>query len=104
MFRFENIAAFQFLWAIPVLIILRMIYQRLFKKKIESAIGSRMYPFLTKSVSTKKKKNQRLVFLLCNFIFCHCPSKTSIWCKRTAGEKPRSRDYHRGRCFRKYDV
>lgn len=56
MFRFENVAAFQFLWAIPVLIILRMIYQRIFQKKIESAIGSRMYPFLTKSVSSKKRR------------------------------------------------
>lgn len=55
MFRFENIAAFNYLWVIPVLILLGYFFDRRAKKRMESAIGSRLYPFLASSVSAKKR-------------------------------------------------
>lgn len=56
MFRFENLAAFQFLWSIPALLLMQFFYNRFFAKKVEKAIGTRLYPFLTRSVSTKKRR------------------------------------------------
>ncbi len=55
MFRFENIAALNYLWLIPVIIIVGMIFDRWNKKKMSQAIGARLYPFLSSSVSPKKR-------------------------------------------------
>ncbi|AHZ85284.1 VWA domain-containing protein [Bdellovibrio bacteriovorus] len=55
MFRFENLAAFNYLWLIPVIIIVGFIFDRMSRKKMEAAIGSRLYPFLSSSVSRKKR-------------------------------------------------
>ncbi len=55
MFRFENLAAFNYLWLIPVIIIVGFIFDRMSRKKMEAAIGSRLYPFLSSSVSSKKR-------------------------------------------------
>lgn len=55
MFRFENLAAFNYLWLIPVIIIVGFIFDRMSRKKMETAIGSRLYPFLSSSVSRKKR-------------------------------------------------
>ncbi|UXR66110.1 VWA domain-containing protein [Bdellovibrio bacteriovorus] len=55
MFRFENIAAFNYLWLIPVIILIGIFFDRRARKKMETAIGSRLYPFLSSSVSRKKR-------------------------------------------------
>ncbi|AFY02400.1 vWA domain-containing protein [Bdellovibrio bacteriovorus] len=55
MFRFENLAAFNYLWLIPVIIIVGFVFDRMSRKKMEAAIGSRLYPFLSSSVSRKKR-------------------------------------------------
>lgn len=56
MFRFENLAAFNYLWLIPLLLVVGFIFDRRARKKMEGAIGSRLYPFLSSSVSNKKRK------------------------------------------------
>nr|BFD60336.1 VWA domain-containing protein [Bdellovibrio sp. CKG001]BFD63751.1 VWA domain-containing protein [Bdellovibrio sp. HM001] len=55
MFRFENIAAFNYLWLIPVIILIGIFFDRRSRKQMETAIGSRLYPFLSSSVSRKKR-------------------------------------------------
>nr|BFD66078.1 VWA domain-containing protein [Bdellovibrio sp. HAGR004] len=55
MFRFENIAAFNYLWLIPVTILIGIFFDRRSRKQMETAIGSRLYPFLSSSVSRKKR-------------------------------------------------
>ncbi|WP_347357894.1 VWA domain-containing protein [Bdellovibrio sp.] len=55
MFRFENVAAFNYLWLIPVIILIGIFFDRRARKKMETAIGSRLYPFLSSSVSRKKR-------------------------------------------------
>lgn len=55
MFRFENIAAFNYLWLIPVIILIGIFFDRRSRKRMETAIGSRLYPFLSSSVSRKKR-------------------------------------------------
>lgn len=54
--RFENPLAFYFLWAIPVLWVLAWVFQKRVAKKISTVMGSRLYPFLSSSVSAKKRK------------------------------------------------
>ncbi|MFS4457867.1 vWA domain-containing protein [Bdellovibrio sp. HCB2-146] len=56
MFRFENIAALNFLWLIPVILIIGFIFDRLNKKKMQKAIGARLYPFLSSSISPRKRR------------------------------------------------
>lgn len=69
MFRFENIAAFQYLWILPIIVILGIFFERMARKKMESAIGQRLYPFLSSSVSHKKRKIKTLLQLLVVFFF-----------------------------------
>lgn len=69
MFRFENLVAFNYLWTIPVLIVLGYIFDRQSRKKMEAAIGSRLYPFLSSSVSAKKRKIKNALQLLVLFLF-----------------------------------
>ncbi|NUN06163.1 MAG: VWA domain-containing protein [Bdellovibrio sp.] len=69
MFRFENIAAFNYLWLIPIIIIVGFIFERRAKKRMEKAIGSRLYPFLASSVSTKKRSIKALLQVLTVLFF-----------------------------------
>lgn len=69
MFRFENIAAFNYLWVIPVLLILGFIFDRLTKRRMEKAIGTRLYPFLSSSVSTKKRKIKTVLQIITVLLF-----------------------------------
>ena len=55
MFRFENLSAFQWLWILPVVIVIGFIFDRRSRKRLENAIGSRLYPFLSSSVSKRKR-------------------------------------------------
>lgn len=64
MFRFENLAAFNYLWLIPVIIFVGFIFDRISRRKMEAAIGSRLYPFLSSSVSRKKRSIKTLLQVL----------------------------------------
>jgi Ca-activated chloride channel family protein len=55
MFRFENPAAFHYLWIIPILIVLAFFFDRYSETVISKAIGKRLYPFLSMSVSKRKR-------------------------------------------------
>lgn len=55
MFRFENLAAFNYLWLIPLILVVGFVFDRLNRKRMQTAIGSRLYPFLSSSVSNKKR-------------------------------------------------
>lgn len=69
MFRFENMTAFQYLWFLPVIIVLGFYFERQARKKMEKAIGSRLYPFLASSVSTKKRKLKTVLQVMTLFFF-----------------------------------
>ena len=70
-FRFENPAAFQLLWIIPILWILFKVFQGRTRKRIHAAYGDRISKFLSFSVSlTKRNLKRRLQYLvLALFVF-----------------------------------
>lgn len=69
MFRFENLAAFNYLWLIPVILLMGFYFDRRNKKRVEKSLGSRLYPFLSSSVSNKKRKLKTLLQVLSVFCF-----------------------------------
>nr|WP_295901118.1 VWA domain-containing protein [uncultured Bdellovibrio sp.] len=69
MFRFENLAAFNYLWLIPIIIVVGFFFDRRSKKRMETAIGSRLYPFLSSSVSNKKRAIKTTLQVLAVFFF-----------------------------------
>lgn len=69
MFRFENMTAFQYLWLLPVLLGLGFYFERRARKKMETAIGRRLYPFLSSSVSNKKRKLKTFLQVLTLIFF-----------------------------------
>lgn len=69
MFRFENVAAFNYLWLIPVILIVGFIFDRLSRKRMQAAIGRRLYPFLSSSVSTKKRRVKTALQVLAVLFF-----------------------------------
>ncbi|MBO9666467.1 MAG: VWA domain-containing protein [Bdellovibrio sp.] len=69
MFRFENMAAFNYLWLIPVIIVVGFFFDRRARKMMEKAIGSRLYPFLSSSVSNKKRSIKTILQVLTVLLF-----------------------------------
>ncbi len=69
MFRFENWAAFNYLLLIPVMLVLGWIFERSKTKKMQKAIGSRLYPFLSSSVSTRKRRIKTFLQVIVVFLF-----------------------------------
>lgn len=69
MFRFENLAAFNYLLLIPFIIVIGWIFNRMNKKKMQKAIGERLYPFLSSSVSSKKRSIKTILQVLVVFFF-----------------------------------
>jgi Ca-activated chloride channel family protein len=61
MFRFESVSTFQWLWLLAVIFILTLIRDRQVRKVLNSQIGARLAPFLTKSLSLKRRKIKRLL-------------------------------------------
>ncbi len=55
MFRFENVAALHYLWFILVLLIIGSYFDKRRRVALTQAIGSRLYPFLSSSVSVQKR-------------------------------------------------
>jgi Ca-activated chloride channel family protein len=68
MFRFENIAALNYLWLIPIIIVLGFIFDRINKKKMSKAIGLRLYPFLSSSVSPRKRRLKTILQVVTVFL------------------------------------
>lgn len=68
--RFENPSAFHLIWVLLTVVIISWLYQRLYQKRAEKVIGSRLYPFLTQSVSPilRKWKNILSIFAVLFFI------------------------------------
>lgn len=69
MFRFENLSAFNYLWLIPIIILIGFFFDRRSRKAMEKAIGSRLYPFLSSSVSNKKRSFKTILQVLTVFLF-----------------------------------
>jgi Ca-activated chloride channel family protein len=66
--RFANIAAFQLLWLVPIVWIASIAFERRARKIVRKAFGEKISPFLTSSVSTKKRHFKlflRLLALAC---------------------------------------
>lgn len=59
--RFENLSAFYFLWVIPALWVLAIVVEKWSKRKIAKTVGERLYPFLTSSISFKKRRIKRIL-------------------------------------------
>jgi Ca-activated chloride channel family protein len=56
MFRFENTSAFFYLWSLPILVFLFVVFSHQAQKKLHKFLGSRLTPFLTSSVSPNKRR------------------------------------------------
>lgn len=69
MFRFENISAFSYLWLIPVIVVVGFFFDRRSRQRLQAAIGTRLYPFLSSSVSTKKRSLKNFLQILALFFF-----------------------------------
>ncbi|RYZ86096.1 MAG: VWA domain-containing protein, partial [Proteobacteria bacterium] len=67
--RFEAPSVFYFLWLLPVLWIVAVIFQRISQKKMAKLIGTRLYPFLTSSVSPAKRRAKRILQSLALLFF-----------------------------------
>jgi Ca-activated chloride channel family protein len=55
-YRFQNPAAFQFLWLLPLLLAFAWYLSRSQLKKIHRALGQRLTPFLTASLSQPRRR------------------------------------------------
>jgi len=55
-FRFENPAAFEWLWFMPILIGLTALFTYQHAKKIRRFISNKMYPFLTATLSVQRRR------------------------------------------------
>lgn len=69
MFRFENLSAFNYLWVIPFIVVLGFVFDRRSRKRLETAIGSRLYPFLSSSVSKHKRNLKNILQIAAVFFF-----------------------------------
>ncbi|MGZ3772750.1 MAG: vWA domain-containing protein [Pseudobdellovibrionaceae bacterium] len=69
MFRFENLTAFHYLWVIPAILVIGFLFDRHKQKKMQAAIGNRLYPFLSSSVSAKKRKVKTMLQIFAVFFF-----------------------------------
>ncbi|MEZ0393247.1 MAG: VWA domain-containing protein [Pseudobdellovibrionaceae bacterium] len=56
MFRFENPQAFFYFWLIPILIVFAVAFSKRAQSKLKRALGSRVAPFLTASVSKVRRR------------------------------------------------
>jgi Ca-activated chloride channel family protein len=59
--RFESLASFYFLWFIPLVWILGIVFQKINQRKMAKTVGDRLYPFLTSSLSTRKRQAKRIL-------------------------------------------
>lgn len=69
MFRFADLSAFNYLWLIPIFLVIGFFFERRARKKMTAAIGARLYPFLSSSVSLKKRRIKTLLQVLAVLFF-----------------------------------
>lgn len=69
MFRFENVSAFHYLWLIPVVLISGYYFNKRAQAKISRAVGTRLYPFLSSSVSLPKRRIKTFLQVAAVFFF-----------------------------------
>lgn len=69
MFRFENLSAFNYLWLIPVILGFGFYFKKRAQAKLAKAIGTRLYPFLSSSVSPQKRLLKTALQVLSVFFF-----------------------------------
>ena len=62
-FRFENTAAFQWLWMVPILVGRALFFTYSHRKRMKNFFSAKLYPFLSSSVSIQRR-NWKL-FLEC---------------------------------------
>lgn len=67
--RFENHAAFYFLWLLPTLWLLNWFFARRSAARIAAQVGNRLYPFLTSSVSLRKRRLKSILQSVAIFFF-----------------------------------
>lgn len=68
MFRFENPQAFYYLWLLLIVVIFAFLFTRRAERKLKKALGDRVAPILTASVS-KVRRRWKLI-LQCLVLFC----------------------------------
>jgi len=56
MFRFESPQSFFYLWLVPLLVALAVIFAARSRKKLQKMLGARTTPFLTSSVSRSRRR------------------------------------------------
>lgn len=59
--RFENPAAFYFIWFVPVFWLVAVLVQKAMRKKMSKVVGSRLYPFLISSLSDRKRTAKQIL-------------------------------------------
>ena len=69
MFRFENLSAFNYLWVIPFIIIIGIVFDVRSNKRLQAAMGTRLYPYLSSSVSKAKRRWKTFLQILALFFF-----------------------------------
>ncbi|MBX3041458.1 MAG: VWA domain-containing protein [Bdellovibrionaceae bacterium] len=69
MFRFENTAVLMWLWLIPFLWFVGWMTARRRAKKLAKGIGTRLAPFLTRSISPRKRAWKTVLQLAALFFF-----------------------------------
>ena len=67
-FRFENPAALQILWVIPILIFIALSIARLHGRRLKNIFSEKLFPFLTASVSVTRRRWK--LILECLVLFC----------------------------------
>lgn len=65
MFRFESSQYFNLLWILPIVLLLSWGMKRRLQTKMQGALGSRAFEFLSTSVSTKKRRLKLVLQLIC---------------------------------------
>ncbi len=69
MFRFENPQAFFYLWLIPLLLVMAVIFTRRSQTKLSKALGTRVAPFLMSSVSRSARRLKLILQCAALFFF-----------------------------------
>lgn len=69
MFRFESPEYFQLLWVLPFIVAVGFWFYRRSIRKLEQSVGAQLMPFLTSSVSKKKRRAKWVFEVLAVFFF-----------------------------------
>ncbi|MCB0356919.1 MAG: BatA domain-containing protein, partial [Bdellovibrionales bacterium] len=68
-FRFENPAAFYWLWILPVIVVLSYLFLKAHKKRLTKFFSDKIYTFLTSSVSNHRRQIKLFLELIVIILF-----------------------------------